>query len=458
MHGATTDASLLFAPARACQQQVPPGSTVKVLLQATSYLGADVSDALITLKWTVPLATGALNVTTDEQGRAVAEIPLGKLPPGNATQVGDTLSLVAEWIGPTRERIVELKSVRIANGPVRTELVRSPATDAPGVPFLLSASTWLNDEDSTQLEGVSVTVSLAPNNSASLRDCPAAAVAQLEQQRCVLVSGKPAPVPPCSLMLPCVGVFKLLACATTYANGSAIAGAGGRPPCSETLIGRNATEWADQPWSALPELRLLKDRTNYTLGSDATISFMNAYWRPATGLLVWGSNRQQKQRVLTDVPPGPNSVSLKVGDECLGGCQVSLVLSLPRPGDAAALAAARADIGPARLALPTSKFFSPLAPATASASVQLRVQLDNRLNVSVSVVPLPSAGASQLPGGLTNAAEVGPDGRVRAVVQPGGAADIVVKVRRGCHRRRPCRLACLRFAQCCVVRMCACCR
>lgn len=42
-----------------------PNATVKALIKVTSYLGADVSDALIALTWTVPLASGAINVTTD---------------------------------------------------------------------------------------------------------------------------------------------------------------------------------------------------------------------------------------------------------------------------------------------------------------------------------------------------------------------------------------------------------
>lgn len=50
--------------------QAPPASTVKVLIQASSYLGADVSGAVIDLSWTVPKATGKLNVTTDAQGKA----------------------------------------------------------------------------------------------------------------------------------------------------------------------------------------------------------------------------------------------------------------------------------------------------------------------------------------------------------------------------------------------------
>jgi hypothetical protein len=92
--------------------QAPPTSTVKVLIKASSYLGADVSGANIDLTWTLPLASGTLNVSTDAKGQAEASIPLGKLPPQNASSLGDQLSLTAVWIGPTRERIKETASVR----------------------------------------------------------------------------------------------------------------------------------------------------------------------------------------------------------------------------------------------------------------------------------------------------------------------------------------------------------
>lgn len=92
--------------------QSPPNSTVKVLFKASSYLGADVGGAIVQVSWTVPDATGNFNITTDAKGQAQAEIPLGKLPPQNATSLGDQLSITAVWIGPTRERITQTASVR----------------------------------------------------------------------------------------------------------------------------------------------------------------------------------------------------------------------------------------------------------------------------------------------------------------------------------------------------------
>jgi hypothetical protein len=49
--------------------QAVPNGTVKALIKVTSYLGADVSDATVKITWTVPKASGAINVTTDARVR-----------------------------------------------------------------------------------------------------------------------------------------------------------------------------------------------------------------------------------------------------------------------------------------------------------------------------------------------------------------------------------------------------
>jgi len=50
-------------------------------------------------------------MTTDGAGRAAATIDLSSLPAKNQTEAGDTLSVEAEFIGPTRERVLRSKGV-----------------------------------------------------------------------------------------------------------------------------------------------------------------------------------------------------------------------------------------------------------------------------------------------------------------------------------------------------------
>lgn len=139
------------------------------------------------------------------------------------------------------------------------ELTRSPNTDVPGVPFVMSAASWINDKDSTRIEGVTVEVSLKPNASDSLVNCSKDAASLVFSQKCQLVSGKPL-TKPCMITLPCAADWKLVACALTYPNGSKVLGYNGQPACSETPIGRNDTAWEMSPWSVLPQLGLLNDR------------------------------------------------------------------------------------------------------------------------------------------------------------------------------------------------------
>eukprot|EP00775_Hariotina_reticulata_P009988 gene9988-10143_t len=353
----------------------PPGSTVKVYIQASSYLGADVSNAPMTLSWVVPETQGTIKVTTDSKGKAIAYIPLDKLPEGKATKLGDSLTISVEWIGPTRERIKETKIIRIENGSVRVRVTRSPTTDLPGVPFIMSAQTLLNNEDLTQLEGVTVEVSLQPNDTRSLENCSAAAAALVAQQRCRIISGKLITTNPCIITMPCAADYKLVACALTFENGSAVVGAGSKGACSETPLGRNTTAWQNQPWSKLPSFVLLKDRQNYTVGSTATLAWANPYWRPATGFLMWGNGRKQQQKLLSNVPIGPGSTTITVDSDY----------------------------------------------------VTLNVVEDNRLNVSVKVVPAESANVG-MPPGLFAAAHKTPDGRVVQVMRSNTEAEIEVKV------------------------------
>lgn len=52
-----------------CRQALPD-ATVRALITVTSYIGADVAGARVRVSWTAPLASGALNVTTDARVRA----------------------------------------------------------------------------------------------------------------------------------------------------------------------------------------------------------------------------------------------------------------------------------------------------------------------------------------------------------------------------------------------------
>jgi hypothetical protein len=292
---------------------------------------------------------------------------------------------------------------------------RSPLTEVPGVPFIVAAATYVNDASDTPLEGVTVEVSLAPANKTSLENCTSSERAALAKQRCTAVSGRP-PVDAlgqaCTMALPCAANLLIRACAVSFANGTKIRGGlGGRPPCSESPVGRNTTAWQLGPWSFQPRLQVIRDRANYTLGSTATLSFsVPDYAGPTSGFVVWGNKDARRTKALPRVAPGPNSVALgPLGDECRGGCRAAVVLSAGRPADAKAAAGKLPKV-------PTSKIFDPLSPYTLSDTVDLTIVGDSRLDVSVSVE---GAGSARTRDG--NASVAAPLGRATVTVDVRGA-------------------------------------
>jgi hypothetical protein len=68
-----------------------------------------------------------------------------------------------------------------------------------------------------------------------------------------------------------------------------------------TRIGRNASSWAAAPWAAAPQLNLLPDRVNVTVGGALNLAVQNPWWGPTSGLLVWGNAVKRESRVLPQV-------------------------------------------------------------------------------------------------------------------------------------------------------------
>ncbi|KAF8063719.1 hypothetical protein HT031_003574 [Scenedesmus sp. PABB004] len=352
-----------------------PAAAVPVTLAAESYLGTDVSGANVTLAWETRRARGSLVATTNASGVATAVVELGKLPAANASEPGDTLTLRATWIGPTREAIVQSKTVRIEDGPVRVQLARTLLTDVPGIRWGVRADAFSNDDDAPVLgararapwrmparaaqriparapprrarrpraaparalaaarAGVDVDVTLsAANGSASLANCSAAARAALAAQRCVIRSGDAAGPGACQLALPCAGEFELRGCVA-----GSVAGSCGRP----LRLGHNASWWAASPWSTPPRLNLLADRPNVTLGGEVALSVQNPWWGPTSGLLVWGNAAKRVVRQLPQIPPGASTVTVSgIGEECVGSCRFVLLLAVARAAPPAGASAA----------------------------------------------------------------------------------------------------------------------
>jgi hypothetical protein len=134
---------------------------------------------------------------------------------------------------------------------------------------------------------VEVTLSAA-NGTAALTNCSSQQLTLLSQQRCSIPVGDFNAASVCQLALPCMGEFVLKGCV----NGS----------CSTPIsMGRNVSWWAASPWSSPPQLNLLPDRQNVTVGGALNLAVQNPWWGPTSGLLVWGNAVKREVRVLSQV-------------------------------------------------------------------------------------------------------------------------------------------------------------
>jgi hypothetical protein len=75
-------------------------------------VGSDVSGAEVTLKWSTGKAEGEQVLKTNATGVATGVVDLGKLPQANRSEVGSSVTLKATWIGPTREPLMQSKTVK----------------------------------------------------------------------------------------------------------------------------------------------------------------------------------------------------------------------------------------------------------------------------------------------------------------------------------------------------------
>ena len=91
---------------------VKPGGVVTVTATTKSYVGSDVSGAEVALKWSTAKASGEMVLQTNASGVASGQVDLAKLPAANRSEAGDSLSLKATWVGPTREPLMQSKTVK----------------------------------------------------------------------------------------------------------------------------------------------------------------------------------------------------------------------------------------------------------------------------------------------------------------------------------------------------------
>ncbi|KAG2452414.1 hypothetical protein HYH02_002657 [Chlamydomonas schloesseri] len=406
---------------------VTPTGIFTVTATAVSYIGAAVGGAPMTLTWRHARASGVLRLTTDVNGVATATVDLGALPEDNRTTTYDTVAVSVEWIGPTRERVVETKTITLADTEYALTYSLSLTPDRPGVPFGVAAVLTSNTDGSV-LSGAPVTATLTPAAPGTLGGAACDTVVT-----CTTTSGSGFVGPsPCRLSLPCLGRFSLRVCSALTPAAAGGGGGSSTQVCGrfETALGRNATEW-QQYGSKLrsqPMPPMFLDKDQYALGETPRLRFESP-WPHARLLVTWGNSFATQSKVVEQLPSG-TMAEVDLGplthDNCAGGCVLTAVLHVPR------LAPSDMPLPPPDL-VPVSVLYDPLAPLTYSSSLSIAVVDDNGLEL-LAIEPGQKAEVSVRVAGAAPGTEVtvyGVDQAVLDLVPYGLAApqrDLVLRL------------------------------
>uniref|UniRef100_A0A7S3VJT0 Alpha-2-macroglobulin domain-containing protein n=1 Tax=Dunaliella tertiolecta TaxID=3047 RepID=A0A7S3VJT0_DUNTE len=343
-----------------------PDAPVQCKLRAVSYLGSQVAQASMRVTWNAGTAQGSLDVVTDDEGLGSFIVPLQGIPSGKAPATGDTLFVTVEWIGPTRERIVRNSETRLDAYSVRLNVGRSLDTDLPGIYFSPLVEVF-NNKDNLAMKGVPVSVTLAPvlQNSPPEGSTPADC---RRVQECSIGSGEW--LPQCRMVLPCLGWYELKACATDGLNANA---------CSLLKVGRNASEWAEEPLKAFDVPQLRANASRFELGTVAGFAFENPWG--GSVFVVWGNKVQPlKTRLISKVEPGHSQISIPAGAECMGGCTVMVLLASPQASDSCPECCRNLKNVPE-----ISRLFDCRSPILHSMQTRLEVVQERSISVTLSI-------------------------------------------------------------------------
>eukprot|EP01050_Picozoa_sp_SAG11_P010851 SAG11_NODE_1111_length_5823_cov_2.384172_1_plen_1074_part_10 len=333
---------------------VPAGGAAQLSLGTTTYTGAAVAGATVTVQWEVqssynynsangehvglgallPSAaadadgaglptSGHVDIVTAGSGSTVSVLEIPGL--ASIAKTGDTLSLDAEWVGPTREVVRKSLSLTISDSPLELALATTAADPVPGLTFGLRADLrHVVGHDPVLGSAVALNLYAWPEQGAELTlaadGTPTLRGAGSSLWHCT-VSSDGATSVGCALSLPALGRFALVGCA---ADG------GGRQVCSAALLGRTEAEWDASPLDSLDgAIAMVPDAQSYSLGQTATLHFFNPYASGARALVHWGNKLAKRSAVHSLEGGGATSLPVPLGEECRGGCHVTVVLSTP---------------------------------------------------------------------------------------------------------------------------------
>ena len=397
-----------------------PGGSVALLVRTASLTGVSMGGAAVKMEWRLARSRlgsggGGDDDDDDDDDDEAGEETITTAASGairwdwrpatlrRSERPGDSFELSFEWIGPTRERLVQTLDVPVAHSdahisfdvPAQAELPHvpfelrvglhrhqsiggAPVAGAPICVFMMDADSVPSsplakqvDPDDIGPSGFGKTRPVSAHGDTWLSDgVPSDLAARDPSSQCELTSGADGWVRSagCGLQLPALGKFLLCVCTLDAPGGK-------RHLCTAKVVGRTEAEWREHPLTEYLQRAIAPTLESKELspGDSPAIMLHNPLASPLRALIAWGNRLGRRVQVTGPLGPGPQRVSLPaIGDECLGSCDISITLV--------------AGTDPSRVLLvPRSLFFDARAPMRARFLLTLTVPRPSSEAVSLSI-------------------------------------------------------------------------
>mmetsp|Transcript_41158 Transcript_41158/g.132449 ORF Transcript_41158/g.132449 Transcript_41158/m.132449 type:complete len:2416 (-) Transcript_41158:30-7277(-) len=284
---------------------------------------------------------------------------------------GDTLSVSARWVGPTREVVtaeLEGGDVKVARSPyalvVRPskEVNHDTGVPLPGTSFGLYVD--VRDPDGGSVRGTAAIVSLHEWDGSPLPS-DLMTIGNQVGHDCSAYSDD-------GHVVQCASILSLPK-ARKYVVLARAADPNGVPLMTAFSLGRTAAEWAEHPLASLDtELKAYADKKSYKIGDVANILVMPPFER-ATAMVVWG-NGPDVQIKFQDLQAhtgqqGEVVIAVPIGEECRLGCNALVLLAAPSQKKEYVLP----------VSVPTSPLLDVTLPRSMSTTVRLNVPEEKRV-------------------------------------------------------------------------------
>eukprot|EP00897_Mesotaenium_endlicherianum_P001797 jgi/Mesen1/1645/ME000135S00645 len=317
-------------------------------LGSGSESGASSSAACSSASVSLSCLLGEATAVTDSKGGAVFDL---NIDPELALRPGlGSLHMEAEFVGPTRELLQQSLALAVCSSPWRPALILTQVEPLPGVEFGAVPDLESNAVKPDAYFDASVSAGglAEPGGADGVSSPPTfpthvillknvtilegtdqgqgrgeGTAWQLQEvQRCESTFGSGARGDMCRFVMPSVGHYVLRGCMQDENDVKV---------CAETPFGKTAEEWKQCPLTAWGSLRGFLDKPSYQVGDTATLRFDNPVAGAARALVRWGSKLKKEQRLEVLSSAGAQELQFPVGQECLGGCTVTLVSSSRLP-------------------------------------------------------------------------------------------------------------------------------